>query len=355
MQDVRRRAGVIAQVRGRPTPRIGAWGAVVGLILLSTVSNAAGPGMGTGLNRDSEVQQFVEEMVREHGFQREELESLLTVVSILPEVLAAIARPAEVRPWHQYRAIFLTPARIEAGARFLRENAAVLARAEDHYGVPAEIVAAIIGVETRYGARTGSFRVLDALVTLAFRYPRRSRFFRRELMEFLLLAREEGLEPQKVQGSYAGAVGFPQFIASSYRRYAVDFDGDGRRDLFSSMVDAIGSVAHYLRMHGWESGGPIAELARIDGDVTVGLISRDGKPVAPLAELQARGLRVELTWPGTRRTALLELESGTGSEYWVVAQNFYVITRYNHSVHYAMAVYQLAQAIREHVSLPGDS
>lgn len=322
--------------------RRGAW------LLLAALAPVAGAHQAEeGFAGDSDVQAFITEMVRNHGFERDRLEALLAEARPQPAVLSAISRPAEARPWHEYRPIFLTRARILAGAAFWDSHAAVLQRALQRFGVPPEIVVAIIGVETRYGARTGGIRVLDALATLAFRYPRRSGFFRSELEQYLLLVRQEELDPLALRGSYAGAMGLPQFIASSYRRYAVDFDGDGRRDLLDDPDDAIGSVANYLAEHGWRRGEPIAAPAQVDGAPYRELLGRGLKPQIPIGEMKARGLRIDAALPDSQPGALIELETGDGYEYWVGLENFYAITRYNHSALYAMAVYQLAQAIRE--------
>lgn len=296
---------------------------------------------------DSEVQRFVDEMVEQHGFSRAEVTSLLSEAKVLPEVLEAISRPAERKPWHQYRAIFVTPSRIEGGADFWRTHQEDLARAERTFGVSPEVIVAIIGVETRYGRYTGSHRVLDALSTLAFRYPKRGRFFRRELQAFLLLSREEGFDSRSIQGSYAGAIGLPQFIPSSYRAYAVDFDGDEVRDLLHNPTDAIGSVANYLNEHGWEEDAAVAFPAKLRAPEARKLTDGGLEPHLALTEMQARGVAIAgQAAPDRGKGALIELDARDGPEYWVGLQNFYTITRYNHSALYAMAVYQLAQAIR---------
>lgn len=292
------------------------------------------------------VQQFVDNLVEQHGFSRSEVNGILSDAKVLPEVLAAISRPAERKPWHQYRAIFLTPSRIDGGSAFWRSHQEDLARAELEFGVSPEIIVAIIGVETRYGEHTGRYRVLDSLSTLAFRYPKRERFFRGELGAFLLLSREEGLNPRSIEGSYAGAIGLPQFIPSSYRQYAVDFDGDKVRDLLGNPSDAIGSVANYLSKHGWERGADVVFPAELRAESARKLADGDIKPHLLLTDMQARGVSIGDEAPYGGRGVLIELEARDGPEYWVGLQNFYTITRYNHSALYAMAVYQLAQAIR---------
>ncbi|HQU15242.1 MAG TPA: lytic murein transglycosylase B [Gammaproteobacteria bacterium] len=294
-----------------------------------------------------ELQPFVAEMVRDHGFSRPQLDALFAKARILPGVLAAMQRPAEALPWYRYRAIFLTPSRIQGGAVFWDRYADILQRAQQRYGVPPQIVTGIIGVETRYGSHVGTIPVLDSLTTLAFDYPPRSAFFRSELAQFLLLTRDNHLDPLAIKGSYAGAMGMPQFISSSYRRYAVDFDGDGRRDLLNSPADAIGSVANYLNAHGWTAGAPVAVRVRVSGDRYQDLLkNNDPTPRYTLAELSNFGVVAADPAPQDQPVALLRLKGPQGDEYWAGFHNFYVITRYNHSALYAMAVFQLSREIR---------
>jgi len=263
-------------------------------------------------------------------------------------VLAAISRPAEYKPWHAYRPIFLTRDRINGGVTFWREHAAVLADAAKVSGVPAEIIVAIIGVETSYGRNTGSYRVLDALATLAFHYPKRAPFFRSELENFLLLTREENMDPMQPTGSYAGAMGLPQFMPSSFRNYAVDFDADGRRDIWRNPRDAIGSVGNYLKRHGWQAGEVIATPAAQSAANAV-QISDTIELKHTLAEYAALGVRpLEALGPQAEAApaVLLAYESSaSATEYWLGLRNFYAITRYNRSPKYALAVVQLADAI----------
>lgn len=299
------------------------------------------------LDESTEIAPFIEEMEKRHGYPRSELRELLAQAQVLPKVIELISRPAEAKPWHLYRPIFLNETRIAKGVEFWKSQRETLARAEAIYGVPAEIIVAIIGVETLYGERPGQIRVLDSLVTLGFRYPQRADFFRSELQQFLLLSREERLDPLAVKGSYAGAMGVPQFIASSYRRYAVDFDGDGSRDLISNPEDAIGSVANYLGKHGWRAEGGIAAPASVSGEGYKVLLKKGLNPNIPLQELDAHGVKMINGVPADARVALIELDLANGSEYWVVQRNFYAITRYNHSALYAMAVTQLAKEIHD--------
>ena len=294
---------------------------------------------------------LVERMVAAHDFTRDELVATFAGVELRPSVVARIRRPAESLPWHKYRKIFLNEGTIMNGARFRHEHAATLERMRDRYGVPPAIVAAIIGVETRYGAVKGANPVLDSLVTLVLQYPRRSDFFASELEHFLLLCREESLDPSALRGSYAGAMGIPQFISSSYRNYAVDFNGDGVRDLLHQVEDAIGSVGNYLGRHRWQAGQPVAARARIDG---AALGPGEGlEPQLRLADLYDAGLRLDAAAEIATEAdpalpaMLIELATEDGSEHWVGFGNFFVITRYNHSKLYAMAVHQLSRAIRD--------
>ncbi|MCU0936110.1 MAG: lytic murein transglycosylase B [Gammaproteobacteria bacterium] len=289
---------------------------------------------------------FLAEVSRRHGYPQEELEALFGRAEVLPSVLTAISRPAEAKPWYEYRRIFLTPERVEGGVAFWLEQAAALERASAQFGVPPEVIVAIIGVETRYGRNTGSFRVLEALATLAFNYPRRAEFFRKELESFLVLAREEGIPALDPKGSYAGAMGIPQFMPSSYRRYAVDLDADGRRDLWRNPTDAIGSVANYLRAHGWERNGVVALPATVTAPEAIPLLKAGLKPSLTADRLASEGVRVNGEMPPDGLAALIQLETQEGYEYWVGLQNFYAITRYNHSPLYAMAVHLLAQQIK---------
>ncbi len=296
---------------------------------------------------NTRTQAFIDEMAKKHGFDRAELKSLFDEAKKREDILEAIARPAEkTRPWHEYRQIFLTPDRIRGGAKFWRKHAAVLERAAKELQVDPAVVVAIIGVETRYGEHTGGYRVLDALSTLAFAYPPRSKFFRSELEQFLILAQEEKVDLRTAKGSYAGAMGYGQFIPSSYRNYAIDFDEDGRRDLWGNIDDIIGSVANYFHRHGWQPGEPVASRVT-QGNVPASLVSDDSKPDKTAGELAALGIRTTPPLSTHQPVAVLELQQRTGSEYWLTSKNFYVITRYNRSPLYAMSVYQLSEAIRD--------
>jgi len=310
---------------------------------------AAGPGCAGDFQDNPDVQAFIEEMEQRHQFDREELEALFEQAKKRDDILEAISRPAEkTKPWHEYRDIFLTPKRIDGGVSFWKENADIIKRAEQAYGVDAAVIVAIIGVETRYGANTGSYRVIDALSTLAFEYPPRSKFFRSELEQFLILAREEDVDVRKAKGSYAGAMGYGQFIPSSYRAYAVDFSEDGKRDLWGNMDDIIGSVANYFHRHGWQAGKAVA--SRVSGNAPASgfQVSENIKPGKKTAGDYAKaGITTDPPLPTDQAVTLLEFEQTNGPEYWLTTKNFYVITRYNRSPLYAMAVYQLSTAIQE--------
>ncbi|MEJ2345213.1 MAG: lytic murein transglycosylase B [Gammaproteobacteria bacterium] len=293
----------------------------------------------------ADVRAFIHEMVVKHGFSEAALTHLFDQATLRPDIIRAISSPAEAKPWYEYRPIFLTPSRIAAGVRFWDQHADDLARAEHVYGVPAKIVVAIIGVETRFGTYKGKYRVLDALTTLAFDYPKRSTFFRQELEQFLLLTKEEGVDPLSLNGSYAGAMGGPQFISSSYRHYAVDFDHDGKRDLWNSYADMIGSVANYFHEHGWQAGEPVARRIEVAGNQYKALDNGDLKPQFTVAQVRRYGVSGATDLPAKQPVAFITLEARNGAEHWLGLHNFYVITRYNHSPLYAMAVYQLANAI----------
>ena len=332
-------SGQVAKTVGRAPVAV-----MLAALLFCGPSAAAG---SPALDPEAEIEPFVARMEANHGVPAHRTRALLTEARVLDLVLEAIQRPAERKPWYEYRKIFITEKRIARGAAYWREHAQALTRATEQFGVPPEIIVAIIGVESFYGVHRGRIRVLDALATLGFRYPRRSKFFLSELEAFVLLSSEERLDPQRVKGSYAGAMGIAQFISSSYRRYSVDFDGDGTRDLMRSPDDAIGSIANYLSMHGWRPGAAIAVRAEVDGDAFRTVVEQGMKPHATLASIRAKGVSFATYAADEEQGALLEFETMNGHEYWVGLTNFYAITRYNHSRLYALAVLQLAQRIRE--------
>ena len=317
-----------------------------GLLATSLVFAAPDETVADDYSSRSDVQAFIDQLVTNQGFDRLDLVQLFANVKRQSRVLDAIARPAEAKPWHQYRSIFLTPKRISNGVEFWDLNEEILGRAEHVYGVPPEIIVAIIGVETFYGRRTGRFPVFDTLTTLGFDYPPRSKFFRGELEHFLQLAREESLDLVSVKGSYAGAMGQGQFIPSSYRAYAVDFDDDGRRDLWGSNADAIGSVANYFKRHGWNTGSQVALPVKLDGTGYQKLLNRGMKPSIKPHTLKWHGVTPQHGQLNSGNVAFFEFEIKHGKRHWIGFENFYVITRYNHSPLYAMAVYQLSQQIK---------
>jgi membrane-bound lytic murein transglycosylase B len=306
----------------------------------------AQPVLAGDYQQSPQVAEFIGEMTRDYGFAGEQLVALFTEVERKQAILDAISRPAEkAKPWKDYRPIFITDKRISKGVEFWKQHEATLARAEAEYGVPPEVIVAIIGVETFYGGNTGSWRVMDALSTLAFDYPPRAPFFRKELREFLLLTREEQVEPLNMTGSYAGAMGLPQFMPSSFRAYAVDFDNDGHINIWTNPVDAIGSVASYFQRHGWQPGQPVVSAASVEGaqvdqGLTVGL-----DPLKNVAELRGLGWTSADPLSDELPVTAFRLEGAEGDEYWLGLPNFFVITRYNRSVMYAMAVNQLAELL----------
>ncbi|MGH8703779.1 MAG: lytic murein transglycosylase B, partial [Burkholderiales bacterium] len=296
-----------------------------------------------------EVRAFVRELVQRHGFIEKELLYLFSRARRLPAVLKAVEPPppGRGRSWEAYRATFVNERHVQAGLDFWRTHAAPLARAQREYGVADEIIVAILGVETFYGRNTGRWRVADALATLAFDYPPRAEFFRQELESYLLFARETGLDVFSVQGSYAGAIGIPQFMPGSYRKYAVDFDGDGVRDLRANPADAIGSVANFLKQHGWRSGELIVLPARVSGSAHRAMIEAGVEPQFKLAQLRQFGVEARTNLALETAVALIDLETPQApTEYRLGLHNFYVLTRYNRSAFYAAAVHDLAQELR---------
>ena len=293
------------------------------------------------------VNEFIESITSRHEFDYEYLKSVFNRTHYSQRVIDAISKPAEALPWYKYKKIFLQPDRILGGVEFWEKQKTALEAAEKEFGIPADIIVAIIGVETRYGKLTGNDRVMDALSTLSFHYSKRSKFFLGELEQFLLLTREHRLDPLSLTGSYAGAMGIPQFIPSSYRRYARDFDGDGFSDIWQNPVDAIGSVGNYLKEHGWQPGGRIIVPAEIKNSVYSDIPDNGLKPDLTALQVKAYGLEPVENIPDNMKLKVLTFENIDGDEVWLGMENFYVITRYNHSHLYAMAVFQLAERIRE--------
>jgi membrane-bound lytic murein transglycosylase B len=291
------------------------------------------------------LEDFIDEMSEKHGIDRRELETIFSRARYRPAIIRAISKPTEAKPWYQYRAIFINDERIRKGVAFMEKHAEALESSRRAYGVPGALTTAILGIETGYGKRKGRHAVLDALTTLAFNYPKRAELFRYELEHYLLLTREEGMVPHKMKGSYAGAMGIAQFMPSSYRRYAVDFDGDGKRDITRNVADAIGSVGNYFDVFGWETGAPVAVRASVDKDRASQLEKGNDRSRRRIEEWKKLGVtptkKVRGPWPAR----LIKLKGEKGPEYWLGFDNFFVITKYNHSVNYAMAAYHLAVEI----------
>ena len=287
---------------------------------------------------------FVAEAAGKSGMAPTEIRAWLAQARYQQGIINAITRPAEGKPWKDYRPIFLTETRIRQGRDFYAENRSDLEKVATQTGVPAEIIVSIMGVETSYGRITGTYRVLDALYTLGFFYPRREEFFRGELIHLFSLAREEKLDLATLKGSYAGAMGWGQFMPSSYRNFARDGDDDGRRDLLGSRKDAFASIANYFIGHGWQTGTP-AFIPAVKDAGAAAFVPEDFVARYSLADLAARGYRPRDPGAPELPATLLTLEGASGPEYWIGYQNFYVITRYNRSPMYAMAVFQLAQEI----------
>lgn len=295
-----------------------------------------------------EVRLFIAEMVERHAFTERSLERLFASVRLQDSVLTLITpSPPGTRSWRTYRANFVNARRIDAGVAFWRAHAAALERAARTFGVPPEIVIAIIGVETEYGRNTGTFGVLEALATLAFDYPRRADYFRSELEQYLLYTRESGLDATALKGSYAGAIGIPQFMPGSIRRFGVDFDGDGRRDLRASRPDAIASVANFLAAHGWVPGAQVASPAQVEGEAYRAFANGDVVPIHRADVLRDAGVRFADSIAAETPCVLVELESPDAPPVHLVGlQNFYALTRYNRSSFYAAAVHELAEELR---------
>jgi len=315
-------------------------------ILVAVLMLPAESGWGDYSSR-SEVIDYVDALVADHAFVKEWLLDVFEGAEKSDEVIRKISKPAEkALAWHEYRKIFLTESRIDAGVEFWNAHRDALDAARRRFGVAPEMITAIIGVETFYGRYLGSHRVIDSLATLAFDYPPRSAFFKGELTQFLLLVREEGKDPFEPVGSYAGAMGYGQFISSSYRNYAVDFDGDELRDIWTNKTDAIGSVANYFARHGWKGEAPPAVRVQIRDSRVLELADAGLELARTVGELRQRGAVVPNDVGNEEKAALFTMELAEGSEYWLARHDFYVITRYNRSALYALAVVQLSDAIR---------
>ncbi|WP_223248321.1 lytic murein transglycosylase B [Sulfurirhabdus autotrophica] len=310
-----------------------------------SICHAANAGNESFLSRP-ELNSFIDEMVEKHGFDKSQLIDVFSHVQLKPNIIKAMVRPAESKPWTEYRAMFVNPLRINGGVEFWRANAGILALASKTYGVPESIIVAIIGVETQYGKNTGSYRVIDALSTLAFDYPRRAEFFRGELEKFLILTRDEGIEPFSLKGSYAGAMGIGQFMPGSCLSYALDFDGNGHRDINHSMADAIGSVANYFIGHGWLPGQPVALRAHVTGERYLELVNMGFNLTHTVDEMREFGVTPSELVDDSQQAMLIRLETKGEPEYWIGLNNFKAITEYNRSKFYAMTVYLLSREIQ---------
>jgi len=314
---------------------------------LAVLGPCAAPAMD--IHRD-DVRGFIDEVALRDSIPRRQLRKLLKAAQSQPAIIEAMDRPAEkAKPWFEYRPIFLTERRIQEGTDFWIAHRRELDSASVRSGVAPEYIAAIVGVETYYGRMTGSYRVLDALSTLAFDYPARAPFFRDELEQFILLCREMGLDPLSVKGSYAGAMGAPQFMPSNYRRYAIDANADGRIDLWNNWADVCASVGNYLKEHGWNAGEPVLTEAAVDSGRAADL---DGHKLAlddTVETLQSKGVTFDNTMPPDSKALLIAADEPDGVHWRVGYNNFYVITRYNHSALYGMAVYELAAAVKQRI------
>ena len=328
----------------------------LGLCSLACFAFAACPdARALSVEKNSTLRTYAKELVREYGFSASQLRQAFRCAKIRPEIIEAMERPKELLPWYEYKSIFLTEENIRRGVQFWKKHAAIISLAHERYGVTPEIIVAIIGMETQFGRNTGGYPIIDALSTLMLDYPPRSTYFRKELTEYLLLSRELNISPCSLTGSYAGAMGLPQFMPSSYRRYAVDFDDDGKRDLLASPEDAIGSVAFYLKEHGWEADAPVADDVHLEGTLYFWIEKLGLQPALPARQLTRYGIFPRRLDNPERRGALISLEGEYGPIYRVGYNNFYVITRYNNNKQYAMAVYELAEMIRlraENISSP---
>lgn len=316
---------------------------VTALVGASTASSL----VSADYSKHPDAAAFIEKMVTEYGLNKEHVETVLKDAKKQQSILDAIARPAEkTKPWYEYRKIFLGESRIVQGVEFWNENADTLAKASKEFGVPEQVIVSIIGVETRYGRHAGSYRVIDALTTLGFDYPARSKFFAKELENFLMLTSEQKQNPLALKGSYAGAMGYGQFMPSSYRAYAVDYDGDKKADIWNNPKDAIASVANYFRAHKWKSGEPVMTLAKVADGYDESILDSRARPSLTAADVAAKGITpASGKIADTTLVMPISYDSEQGKEYWLGYDNFYVITRYNRSHMYARAVWELSEEI----------
>ncbi len=341
----------------RPMRAVSRLVACLGLALGCVVDCDAQIAAEAGGKLRPEIEKFIAYMAETHGFNVRDLRALFAKVQPSQDVTRAMSAPSTAKPWHEFKPLFVDQARIGAGVKFWNDNAEVLTQARSEFGVPEAIVVALIGVETRYGRNSGGFRVMDTLSTLAFDWPPRRDFFRRELEQFLLLAREQSWDPLTIKGSFAGAMGMPQFMPGSYRRYAIDYDKDGRIDLWRNPADVIGSVASYLREFGWKDGEPVVAPARVDTPDWRALLDLGLKPSLTLDQWKLRGVDSTQELPDVLLACLFSIDLAGGAEFWFGFDNFYALLQYNRSRNYAMAIVELAREIaleRERLApLPG--
>lgn len=327
-----------------PAPGLSANHCALALLLILT---AAAPAHALARSQYPELGDFIQYMVVKHDMHAADLNALFAQVEIKPDIISAMERPKEGLPWYEYRKLFVTDENVRLGIKFWKANDAALTRAAREYGVDPAIVVAIIGVETRYGKNVGGYRVLDALTTLTLKSADRADFFRGELEEFLLLAEELGVDPLSIKGSYAGAMGVPQFMPSSYRRYAVDFDGDHMRNILTSTADAIGSVANFFKAHGWLKSEAVTDDVQLEGSLYSWLENAGNEPTLSVSQLKKYGVIPIEGIDLKQLAALITLEGESGPMHRLGYNNFYVITRYNRSKRYAMAVYELSRQLHQ--------
>jgi len=319
--------------------------ACVALALSYAMNCPAQPAQEDSTPLRPEIEKFIADMAQAHGFSVRELRALFAKVQPSSDVARAMSAPATAKPWYEFKPLFVDQGRVAGGVKFWNDNAEVLTQARAEFGVPESIIVALIGVETRYGRNTGSYRVLDTLTLLAFDWPSRRDFFRRELEQFLLLAREQGWDPLTIKGSFAGALGMPQFMPGSYRRYAIDYNKDGQIDLWRNSADVIGSVASYLKEFGWKEGEPVVAPARVDAADRQALLDLGLKPSLSLDQWRTRGVDSSLALPDSLVACLFSVDLVSGPEFWLGFTNFYTLLEYNRSRNYAMAIVALAREI----------
>ena len=295
---------------------------------------------------DPSVKIFIAQLVKQHHFKKSYLKHLFSQVVFNPTVIKKMSKPYEAKPWYEYRRLFVNASRVTDGVKFWHNHLSALKRAKRQFGVPPSVIVALIGIETKYGEHTGDFRVIDSLATLAFKYPKRGAYFKKELTQFLLMTRENQLNPLTLLGSYAGAMGLPQFMPNSYRHYAIDFSGTGIVNIQTNVTDAIGSVANYLKVHGWSHGGKIALKGTLNNkSKKITRVKFGNKPRETIATLEKWGISPVQPVARKKLATVIKLHDKAAIEYWLGLHNFYVLTRYNRSKLYAMAVYELSHAL----------